>query len=131
MTPVAQEVSCTNRISVFSWPSIERVHVKLAWPAPSIATCWKSSSSRSSEQPVPPVQIGPVLTTVGSTVAGAEKVAPPSALSRYCSNHWTPSGAVSGVATAPSVWYSETATLPPLGVQWFEQYLRSEERRVG
>src|SRR6266540_1507201 len=101
MTPVAQEVSCTNRISVFSWPSIERVHVRSAWPAPSIATCWKSSNSRSSEQSVPPVQIGPVLTTVGSTVAGAEKVAPPSVLSRYCSNHWPPLASTHGYTEVP------------------------------
>src|SRR2546430_13500380 len=102
-----------NLNSVSLAPSIDRVQVRLARLAPSSVSDWKSSSSRSPEHPVPPVQIGPDFTGVGSTDCNAENVAPPSVLSRNDSNHCAPSGTELG---SPVVfeWYSETATLEPL-----------------
>src|SRR5713101_7683130 len=46
-----------KRISVSLTPSMERVQTAFARPAPSSATDWKSSSSRSALQPVPWVQM--------------------------------------------------------------------------
>src|SRR3954464_13106928 len=108
----AVPVSWANRSSVSELPSIERVYATSARFELSSVTDWKSRSSRSPLHPVPSVQIGPLLTGVGSTVCGAENVAPPSVLSRYASDHCALSGTVSEVPLA-FVWYSETATCDP------------------
>src|SRR5204863_154169 len=71
-----------KRISVSLTPSMERVQTAFARPAPSSVTDWKSSSSRSALQLVPPVQIGPLFTGRESMAASGPKVAPPSVLSR-------------------------------------------------
>jgi len=55
-------------------PSMERVQVAFARPAPSSATDWKSSSSRFALQPVPSVQMGPLFTGRGSMTASAVKL---------------------------------------------------------
>src|SRR5207248_367384 len=98
-----------KRSAVLMALSIDRVHATLARPSGSTATDWKSSSSRSDAQSTPAVQIGPVLTGVGSITCTPVNVAPPSVLSRYASYHGVPFAIVAGEPTT-SVWYSEIAT---------------------
>src|SRR4030081_708129 len=102
-----------KRTSVSFWLLIEWIQVRSASPALSSVRAWKSPSSRLALQFVPPVQIGPDLTTVGSTVCSAENVAPLSVDWRDPSTHGEPAGAVSGVACA-AVLYTDTATFVPL-----------------
>src|SRR2546423_1031771 len=102
-----------NLNSVSLAPSIDRVQVRLARLVPSRVSDWKSSNSRSPEHPVPPVQIGPLFTGVGSTDCSAERGAPPSVLSRNAPTPGAPSGTEWG-SPAGSVWWSGPAPLEPL-----------------